>query len=1259
MPVFMSSPSHHFFLAILFVCPFYSAVAELVDITSQGTASQTSEWNGGLYPAANAIDGDPGTFSHTDANTPNNAWEWSQPGDAEIRRVDLIMRGDCCAGRLSGATVRLFDSAGDSVYETAFTDPGIGQTVTVNVPWGTLARSLRVGFENGSTNPNASTTLLHFGEIRVLAEIDLLPEILAFTASSQTVTGGQSTTLSWQTDSADMVEIIGIGAVAVSGTNSISPVDSVVYTLIASNAFGSRSANVSVLVDGVQLPPRITEFIASNTNTIVRSDGSSPDWIEIWNPNPMAIDLAGYRFTDDGLNSSKFIFPATTLAADTYLVVDAAEMSVDGVIALGFSLKRDEGSYLAWLDPAGAVLQSFTYPKQREDVSYGIDPYGAEKYFLKPTPGGPGVTGTVDGFVADTQFSVGRGFYTAAQTVAITTETPQVDIYFTTDGSEPTPGNSSASVYTAPLNISTTTVLRAAAYRIGYQSTDIDTQTYIFTNSVASQSDTPSNFPLSWVANLTGSQAAVPAFSHFGMNDSVLASLPMNDSTGQLFNLDDALRAIPTMSLVIDADVLFDPATGLHANALNRGRAWERPASIEFIDPATGMDEQANCGLRMHGGWNRYHEMLKKSFRLYFRSEYGDSKFRFPLFPDSNFTEFDGLILRSGNGKAWASPWRALSGGGNSLPRTTYARDQFSRDLQAATGNVHIPGRFVHLYINGHYWGLYNPVERPNENFASARYGGDDDDYDVIKWLRGTGHRVAAGNDMAWNQLIALIRNNPASKATYDAVAERLDLTSFVDYMLVNFYTGNSDWVDNNVYAMRNRAANGPFRFYCWDSEESLLNTGSNSATGQISDTCTEIHHALRNNAEYRILFADRAQKHFFNGGALTLSQTDSHWTRYIDTLDRAIVAESARWGSLHRPASPYNRADWTSEVANIRTNYLGSRIGITLSQLTNTSLFPNIAAPLFAPQRGGQIAAGTVLTLSSPGNQGTVYYSTDGSDPRLEGGGISPKAIVYSAISIQMDTLVKARVLANGIWSPIDEALYIVGDRAADLYVSEIMYNPLPGGTEFLEIANRGTVTHSLSDLVITGGIQFSFGNTRIAPGERIVIVRGEYAGALGNGGDTFSLEMNDGTVLWTLTYDDTAPGTDGGGRSLTYIEGDPNDAASWRPSVASGGSPGTSDSLAYIPGSDLIAYAVSKQSVNANGQFEITQNLAADGATITVEWSEDLTTWSSDNLIKSIASPETLSWELGQVSSATNLYFRARITTWPQAPKDKSQAP
>ena len=51
------------------------AFGGLVEVAGLGTASQTSEWNGGQYPAGNAIDGDAGTFSHTNTTTPNNFWE--------------------------------------------------------------------------------------------------------------------------------------------------------------------------------------------------------------------------------------------------------------------------------------------------------------------------------------------------------------------------------------------------------------------------------------------------------------------------------------------------------------------------------------------------------------------------------------------------------------------------------------------------------------------------------------------------------------------------------------------------------------------------------------------------------------------------------------------------------------------------------------------------------------------------------------------------------------------------------------------------------------------------------------------------------------------------------------------------------------------------------------------------------------------------------------------------------------------------------
>ena len=278
----------------------------------------------------------------------------------------------------------------------------------------------------------------------------------------------------------------------------------------------------------------------------------------------------------------------------------------------------------------------------------------------------------------------------------------------------------------------------------------------------------------------------------------------------------------------------------------------------------------------------------------------------------------------------------------------------------------------------------------------------------------------------------------------------------------------------------------------------------------------------------------------------------------------------------------------------------------------------------------------------------------------------------VSDVIAIADDTLIRARALDAGEWSALDEALFLVGSRAEDLYVSELMFHPAPGGAEYLEIANRGSVTHALADLCLSGGIDFDFAAstaTHIAPGERLVLVRdtaafttaypgvsfaGEYDGALNNGGDTFSLEQSDATVLWTVSYGDDAPwpgGTDGGGHSLVYVTGDPNSASSWRPSVATGGNPAATDSIALQPGEDLIDYAGVVLAAGMSGELAITTTAGTDEAAVQPEWSSDMVTWTSAGLSIASRSPDAEghvreTWLLDAVQTSERVFFRATVT-------------
>src|SRR5207253_2848176 len=143
--------------------------------------------------------------------------------------------------------------------------------------------------------------------------------------------------------------------------------------------------------------------------------------------------------------------------------------------------------------------------------------------------------------------------------------------------------------------------------------------------------------------------------------------------------LQAALTAIPTMSIVTDLSNLFDPATGIYVNASGDTIAWERPTSLELINPDGSDGFQINAGLRIRGGFSRSPDNPKHAFRFFFRSDYGQSSLKFPVFGTTNGApaEFQKYDLRTMQNYSW-------SFGGD--PRFIALRDQWNRDTQLAMG---------------------------------------------------------------------------------------------------------------------------------------------------------------------------------------------------------------------------------------------------------------------------------------------------------------------------------------------------------------------------------------------------------------------------------------------------------------------------------------------------------------------------------------------------------------------------------------------
>ncbi len=931
--------------------------------------------------------------------------------------------------------------------------------------------------------------------------------------------------------------------------------------------------------------PLISEFLASNGKTLIDEDGDSSDWIEITNSSPAPIDLSDFSLSDDESLPQKWSFPTgTSIAGNGRLLVFASgknKRNPSSELHTNFSLSASSDSLLLSNENGVILSQFLNYPPQRTDISYGSHSDSSTAYFDPPTPGETNGTPLLS-LVADPIFSQTRGFQTNPFTLVLSTPTTGASIHYTTDGSEPSPSN--GTLYTNPISISSTTVIRAIAFEDSRVPSRISTSSYFFRSDIIEQS------------NMLKEITESPNYQ-----DEALT----------------ALTALPAVSLSFPNDLVFG-STGIHSNPLERGRESERRIHFEYFDPNSPSDQIGEpAGLRIHGGNAREHP--KKPFRLYFRNEYGNNRLNHPLFPESPVQSFKSLVLRGGGHDGWTfrRDWN----------QATFIRNLFLHDLQRAMGQPSPNGKYVNLFLNGEYWGLYVIHEFAHEHYNADHHGGDPNDWDIIKHE----NQIEAGDRDAWNQLIELAENGINSPNDYEAIQEFLDLENFADAMIHRIWSSDQDWLspyflngdsqpsfpdDKNWYVGRkSRNGTSKFYFYSWDAEMSMgvpfrANRSTNYDFTQVSNPNSPgiIYDALRKYPDFQIFFADRLQKHFFNDGELTVSKLRQLWDQHTNRIRTPIVAESARWGTQvwrdpDRPIPFTRNGEWLPATRWVRATFLRNRSDIVLEQFRNINLFPDFDTPSFSPF-SNQDNQPLSVSLSSQNSSFKIFYTTNGSDPRTDG-------ILYQQpIEISESTILKARVQnSSGLWSALTESFYQVGEIAnsENLTITEIHYHPLgpetpeefatsiePRDYEFLELHNTSNNIINLSNYQFTEGIAFTFPDgTTLQPGQRGTLVGnrsaflarygpsientilGEFENNtnLSNGGETLTLRNSDGEVIFDFTYNDAPPWPttpDGTGHTLVLINpltpsNELGIPSVWRQSIPTHGAPGREDQLSF----------------------------------------------------------------------------------------------
>ena len=514
--------------------------------------------------------------------------------------------------------------------------------------------------------------------------------------------------------------------------------------------------------------------------------------------------------------------------------------------------------------------------------------------------------------------SVPRGLCDAPFSLKLTTASEGAGIRYTLDGTEPTLTN--GVVYSAPLRISNTTLLRAAAFKDRARVSAIATHSYLFLDQILSQPKEPPGFP-------SGPRAWNGMPSFYQMDARVVSDPAYRD------RMREAFRSLPVVSVVCGREEMFGPR-GLYLNTMQRGGEWEKACSVEMILPDGGTGFQIDCGLRIQGGMNRIPDRSPKhSFRLVFKEQYGAGKLHCAVFPDSPVKKFDTLVLRADYNNSWIH-WDAAA-----RPRAQRTRDAWMKDSHRAMGWVAAHNRYVHLFLHGLYWGVYDFTERPDANFAAAYLGGAREDYDVVN--------ESDAKDGTLDQFKVLHSlTGLGDKEPYQKLQRLLDMTNFIDYVLLNYYAGNQDWGENkNWYAIRRRTPAAPFQYFVWDGEQ-LLHDVRDNTVSDPTERPFRMMEELKGNAEFREAFAGRVQKHFFGDGALTPAASAARWMKRAKEVDLAIIAESARWGSYRRNA-PYTRdKEWSAEQQRLLKEYFPQRTEIVLKQLQAAGLYPKNAPP-------------------------------------------------------------------------------------------------------------------------------------------------------------------------------------------------------------------------------------------------------------------------------------------------------------------------
>ena len=516
----------------------------------------------------------------------------------------------------------------------------------------------------------------------------------------------------------------------------------------------------------------ISEVVSSADQVAALIGEDAADFVEIYNSSSRSWDLSGWGLSDNIGWPRKWQFPqGTMIMPGEYKIVllDKSEKAgTDGNrLHASFSITRTGSEMMTLSDATGRVLDRLYLPEIPSDTSYGRT-LGTSGFFYYdvPTPGTANGLGFY-GFAQMPTFSLEGGLYEGIVTVAVNAN-PGAVVRYTTDGSIPTVEN--AQVYTEPIDISTTTVLRIRAFEEGLQPSSVASASYIM----------------------------------------------------------NTYHTLDVVSLIIDPDELYNEKDGLltvgenaiceqipYKNTIYRefGKI-ARPAYAEVFDRESG-SAVISQGVKLDLMGDYSLDMPQKSMKVRANAASGSKFFEYPLFENREYESYKSFTLRnSGNDCVWT---RVSDG-----VQTSLIEEYIDTDI------ITLAWKPVVVYLNGTYWGHYNMRERKDEYCIAQHEGLDVELAGDINIVRGNSSEVQGTND-AYLEMRNRIRDSHPNTNLDDRnyLDANIDIESYLDWFSIKMFFGDSD--PGNIMFYRLPTEGSKWKCIIFDMDYGLFSSSFNS----------------------------------------------------------------------------------------------------------------------------------------------------------------------------------------------------------------------------------------------------------------------------------------------------------------------------------------------------------------------------------------------------------------------------------------------